>query len=535
MSSRSYRSAFFLASVVCLLLGAALVFVLLRGHPLSSDTPLEDPVVARGLSGPEQPLSAAKTADASAEPDLSPIQLSPQRMQEIGVTTAVAAIRQLNDRVSVPGTVDIDERRISYVQTRFAGWIQNVFANATYQYVRKGERLFTIYSPDIVSSEQEYLLARQNQNAFSQDGHGADGHGADQHGTARQESDWLLHASEDRLHQFGIPDQEITNLQQSGKVQHDIAINSPVSGYITERNALSNAYVQPETKLYTIADLSTVWVYANVAQSDVGRLRPGNAGQVTVDSYPGRKFNGRVDQVLPQVDPATRTVRVRLIFPNPGIALKPGMYVNVDLAAPLGRQLVVPASAVLQAGARTIAFVDHGGGNLEPRTVETGPTLDDSIVILKGLKAGDRVVSSANFLLDSEVQVQASMGAARPPTPPASPGQGAASAPQLQLDFITVPSPPRKGTNALRVFVKGGDGKPVPGAQVTVAFFMPAMPAMGMAAEHAQATLSDKGNGTYEAPLELPSGGTWQVTVTVQRGGQIIATKQLTASATGGM
>lgn len=534
MSSRSYRFAFFLAIAVCLLLAAALALVLLRDHPLSSEPIAQDPVVARGPSQSAQPSSPAPITNADSETALSPIQLSPQRMQEIGVTTAVAAIKQLNDKLSVPGTVDIDEHRTSYVQTRFAGWIQNVFANATYQYVRKGERLFTIYSPDIVSSEQEYLLARQNRNAFSQDGHGAD-----EHGTARQESDWLLHASEDRLHQFGIPDQEITNLQQSGKVQHDIAINSPVSGYITERNALPNAYVQPETKLYTIADLSSVWVYANVAQSDVGRLKPGNAGQVTVDSYPGRKFNGRVDQVLPQVDAATRTVRVRLILSNPGVVLKPGMYVNVDLEAPLGRQLVVPMSAVLHAGARTIAFVDHGGGNLEPRVVETGATVDDSIVVLKGLKAGDRVVSSANFLVDSEAQVQASMGAApvgaASPVPPATPTQAASTSLQAQLDFSTQPSPLRKGANTLRVLVKGADGRPIPGAQVNVAFFMPAMPAMGMPAGHAQASLSDKGNGTYEAPLELASGGTWQVTVTVQRGGQTIAAKQFPVSATGGM
>lgn len=525
MSSRSYRSAFFLVSAVSLLLAAALAFVLLRGLPLSSVPTSEDPVVARGPSEPAQPPSAASVTNAGAEPALSPIQLSPQRMQEIGVTTAVAAIKQLNDKLSVPGTVDIDEHRISYVQTRFAGWIQNVFANATYQYVRTGERLFTVYSPEIVSSEQEYLLARQNQNAMSKDAHGM----------AMQESDWLLHAAEDRLRQFSIPEQEIANLRQSGKVQHDIAIDSPVSGYITERNALPNAYVQPETKLYTIADLSSVWVYANVAQSDVGRLKPGNAGQVTVDSYPGRKFNGRIDQILPQVDPATRTVRVRLILPNPGVALKPGMYVNVDLEAPLGRQLVVPASAVLQAGTRTITFVDHGAGNLEPRAIETGPTLDDSVVVLKGLKAGDRVVSSANFLLDSEAQIQASMGGVKPPAAPVSPAQGAASSPLLQLDFNTVPAPPRKGVNTVRVVLKGPDGGPVSGAQVTVAFFMPAMPAMGMAAEHAQASLSDKGSGIYEGPLELVSGGTWQVTVTVQRAGQTIATKRFTVSATGGM
>jgi Cu(I)/Ag(I) efflux system membrane fusion protein/cobalt-zinc-cadmium efflux system membrane fusion protein len=267
----------------------------------------------------------------------------------------------------------------------------------------------------------------------------------------------------------------------------------------------------------------------------VGRLKPGDAGQVTVDSFPARKFNGRVDQILPQVDQATRTVRVRLVLQNPGIALKPGMYVNADLEAPLGRQLVVPASAVLQAGARTIAFVDHGEGDLEPREIETGSAIDDSVVVLKGLKAGERVVSSANFLVDSEAQLQASMGAVTPPTPQGIAAPTDPTVPQIQFELSTQPSPPRKGANTVRVTLKGPDGKPLSGLQVTAVFFMPAMPAMGMAAEHAQATLAEKGNGIYEGSLQLDSGGTWQVTVTARRGAQTIATKQFTVSATGGM
>ena len=173
-------------------------------------------------------------------------------------------------------------------------------------------------------------------------------------------------------------------------------------------------YVQPETKLYTIADLSTVWIYANVPQVDVGRLKPGDRGEVSVDAYPGRKFSGRIDQILPEVDAATRTVRVRLVMNNPGIVLKPGMYVNVNIVAPLGRQLVIPASGVLQAGTRQIAFIDKGQGSLEPREIETGLRLDDSIVVLKGLKAGDRIVSSANFLVDSEAQLQSAMSGYMP-------------------------------------------------------------------------------------------------------------------------
>ena len=524
MKTRSYQVALVAAVALCVLLAAILVYVLLpRYHP-TSEAASEDPVVARGPETASQPKPSGSDAPAGAEPALGLVQLSPQRLQEIGVTMATVELKNVNDDLSVPGNVDIDEERLSYVQTRFPGWIRNVFANATYQYVRKGQRLFTVYSPDLVSSEQEYLLARQNQKAFSQDAHGM----------AAREGGWLLHAAEERLRQFGIPEQEIADLEQSGKVQRDIAIDSPVSGYIIERNALPNAYVQPDTKLYTIADLSTVWVYANVFQNDVGRLKPGDPAQVTVDAYPGRHFNGRIDQVLPQVDPATRTVRVRLVFRNPGVVLKPGMYVNVVIAVPLGRQLIIPGSAVLQTGMRAIAFVNHGNGNLEPRTIQIGSQLDDSVIVLNGLRAGEQIVSSANFLVDSEAQLQQALAEFAPPPPQAAAGASGVPTVQMQIDFVTQPAPPRSGANTVRVKLTGPDGKPVTGVQVTATFAMPAMPAMGMAAKRAAATLTDKGNGFYQGPLQLDSGGTWQVNVTVQRGGQTLATKQLSVSATGG-
>ncbi len=526
MKIRSYQLALAATVAVCILLGAALGYVLMhRDHTAAQATPpavAQDPVVARGPETTAEPTPPAG-ASPNADPGLVPLQLSPQRMQEIGVTTALVELKNVSDGLNVPGNVDIDEERLSYVQTRFPGWIQDVSADATYQYVRKGQRLFTVYSPDLVSSEQEYLLARKDESAFAQDAHGM----------GAQEGGWLLKAAEERLLQFGVPPQTMADLEQSGQVQRNIAIESPASGYIIERNALPNAYVQPDTKLYTIADLSTVWVYANVFQDDVGRLKPGDAAQVTVDAYPGRHFNGRIDQILPQVDMATRTVRVRLVFSNPGVILKPGMYVNVAIAVRLGRQMVIPSSAVLQTGTRAIAFVDHGNGSLEPRTVETGPQLDDSVVVLSGLKPGEKVVSSANFLVDSEAQLQAAAGAFAPAAP--QPAASAAKASQIQIDFSTEPNPPRPGGNKVRVKLTGSDGKPLPSVQVTAAFFMPAMPDMGMAAVHAAATLVDKGNGLYEGPLQLPSGGTWQVTVTVQRGGQTLATERLSATATGGM
>ena len=522
MKTRTYQIALAAAVGACALLAAVLVYVLLPRYVAATQAASQDPVVARGPAVTAQstpPSGAAPNAD----PGLAPLQLSPQKMQEIGVTSATVEMKDVSDDLSVPGNVDIDEERLSYVQSRFPGWIQDVQANATYQYVRKGQRLFTMYSPDIVSSEQEYLLARQNKSAFSQDAHGMGG----------QDDGWMLKAAEERLQQFGVPAQAIADLEQTGKVQRNIAVESPASGYIIERDALPSEYVQPETKLYTIADLSTVWVYANVFQNDVGKLRPGDQAQVTVDAYPGRHFNGRIDQILPQVDMTTRTVRVRLVFSNPGVVLKPGMYVNVAISVRLGRQMVIPASAVLQTGTRAVAFVDHGNGSLEPRTIVIGPQLDDSVVVLSGLKAGEKVVSSANFLVDSEAQLQAAMGAFAPTAPPSA--ASSAPATQVQVDLSTDPSPPRKGTNTVRVKLTGPDGKPVPGAQVTATFFMPAMPAMGMAAERDAATLSDKGNGFYEGSIQLATGGTWQVTVTVQRGGQTVGTKQLSVNAMGGM
>ena len=524
MTERTLKSAFAVSALLCVVLASILGYILWRHRTPAVSQADAGPVVARGPEASSPSASGVNPAgDESDEPALAPIQLSPQRMQEIGVTTAVAEMKEVSDELQAPGSVAMDEQRLSYVQTRFPGWIRNVYANATYQYVKKGQKLFTIYSPDLATTEQEYLLAKKNQAAVSEH----------MHGTPAEEGNWLLQAAAERLRRYDIPDAEIAQLDKTGTASREIAVESPTSGYIIERNALPNAYVQPETKLYTLADLSTVWVYANVPQADVGRLNPGDRSQVSVDAYPGRKFSGRIDQILPEVDTTTRTVRVRLVMSNPGVVLKPGMYVNVNISAPLGRQLVIPASGVLQSGTRQIAFIDRGQGSLEPREIETGLRLDDSVVVLKGLKTGDRIVSSANFLVDSEAQLQSAMGEFSP-APQQSAGTQQATR-QLQIDFVTNPNPPRKGANTARMKLTGAGGKPVTGAQATVTFFMPAMPAMGMAAQHASASLADKGDGNYEAAVQLDSGGTWQVTIAVQRAGKIIATKQLSMSVTGGM
>jgi Cu(I)/Ag(I) efflux system membrane fusion protein/cobalt-zinc-cadmium efflux system membrane fusion protein len=508
-----------------------------RTHAIKLPTAMKTPI-----SGDMQPVASGPPAAAdepkpsmSDMPDMKmdaplvPVQLTPERMQSIGVQTGTVEYKQLSDDIRATGTVDINERLLSYVQVRFPGYIRKVFANATYQYVRKGEPLFTIYSPDLVATQQEYLLARQNQKTMSAstvDGV-ADGAAT------------LSSAAEQRLQQWDIPESEIAKLKETGKPVTDLTINSPVEGYITERNALPNMYAEPLTKLYTVADLSRVWVYAQVFQDDVGRVKPGDTAQITVDSYPGRTFSGQIEEILPQVDMATRTVRVRLIMANPGLKLKPGMFVNVDLKTSLGRQLVVPASAVFQSGTLQLVFLNHGNGSLEPKEITVGPRVGDDFVVLKGLQARQSIVTSASFLIDSESQLQAAAGSFVPPPPPGAGGNAptanTSAAAQANIDFTADPNPPQKGSNVFRVKLTGADGKPTSGADVTVAFYMAGMPAMGMAAMTTTTKLTDKGNGIYEGSGSLGSAGRWQVTISAQKNGQSIATKQLLVNATGGM
>src|SRR5205823_9884639 len=214
-------------------------------------------------------------------------------------------------------------------------WIRKVYADATGNFVGKGQPLFTIYSPDLVSTEQEYLVAKQNSATL---------HQSTVNGVASGASS-LLSAAKERLLQWEVSPTEIEKLDRGGKPITDLTIFSPVSGYITDKKVLPNMYVQPETMLYTVGDLSDVWVLAQVFQSDAGKIKPGDSAEITVDANPGRVFKGRVDYILPQLDINTRTLPVRLVLPNPGLKLRPGMYVNVRVKLPMGNQLVVPASA----------------------------------------------------------------------------------------------------------------------------------------------------------------------------------------------
>jgi RND family efflux transporter MFP subunit len=528
-ASKKYRRAFFVTLLTTIVLAVGVAALWWRLH--TSRTAQIEPSTAQtseATPSSMQSMSAEQSAIPSqTETALAPIQLSPQRMQSIGVQIGEVKYQPVNDEIQFYGNVQADERRLAYVQTRFAGWIRKLYADATGDFVRKGQPLFTIYSPDLVTTEQEYLIAKKNQADLQQSSVTGIAAGAAS----------LFSATRDRLLQWEISASEIAKLDATGKVITDLTINSPVSGYITEKNALPNMYVQPEMHLYTVSDLSDVWVLAQVFQNDAGKIKPGDRAEVTVDAYPGRVFTGRVDYLLPQVDTTTRTLPVRLVIPNPGLKLRPGMYVNVRLRLSLGKQLVVPGSAVFHSGTRNLVFAYRGDGNIEPREVELGSRVGEQQIVAKGVHAGEQIVISANFLIDSEAQLQAAAGAFTPP-PPGAGAAAAMNAPvqkQATVELATDPSPPHKGSNTVRVKLTSSDGKPITGAQVTVTFFMAAMQEMGMAAMKTVVRASDKGSGLYEGSGDLGSGGTWQVTVTATQNGQVIVNKHLTLNATGGM
>ena len=522
---QGYRMAFFGALGTAIILAGTVAYLWFHTHASVAHNPASS-AVPPASGDPNLPLSSSQSADAGTEPKLVPVTLAPERMQSIGVKTGVAEYKQVHDEIGTTGNVEVDETRLAEVQVRFSGWVQQVYADATFQQIHKGQPLLTIYSPELVATENEYLLAKQNSESLAR---------STVPGVASGASS-LLSSAIDRLKQWQISERELAELEQTGKVKRELEVDAPVSGSIIERNALPNMYVQPGTKLYSLADLSTVWVYAQVFQNDLGRIRVGSPAEITVDSYPGRVFSGRVRFIWPQLDQTTRTAKVRLEIQNPELELSLGMFVNVRIESPLGRQVVIPASGIFQTGTRQVVFVDVGGGHFEPRDVETDVRAGDDVVVSKGLKPGERIVTSANFLIDSESQLQASLGSFAPPPP----GVSAAAAPSAQqaqatIEYTSTPPTPHPGNNTFRVKLMGANGTPITGAQTTITFFMPAMPAMGMAAMRNVVTLSDKGGGVYEGTGQVQMGGTWQVTVLATKSGQTIAQKQISVTAEGGM
>lgn len=338
-------------------------------------------------------------ASAPVEPDDSQAMFTVDsgRQQLINVRTSPVTYDTIDRTLRTIGTVVLDETRISEVHPRIAGWIEETFVDFQYQHVQQGDPLFTLYSPDLVATQEEYLLALRGQETL----------GTSSFPFARSGAEDLVRAARRRLELWDISAEQIAGIEESREPVRAMTIHSPVTGHVMVRNAFAGQRVGPETMLYQIADHSVVWVRADVYENDMAWVGVGQPAAVRVPALPGREFNGRVTFIDPHVDSRTRTLSVRLEFANPDLALKPGMYADVELGASMGRRLVVPESAVLPTGVRNVVFVDHGEGRMEVRNVELGIRVGNRYEVLGGLEEGERVVTSGNFLIDAESRLQA--------------------------------------------------------------------------------------------------------------------------------
>lgn len=335
------------------------------------------------------------------------IQISTEKQQLIGVKTGLAEISSGSRTLRAVGKVTIDERRVHHVHSRTEGWIETVRADYVGRPVKHGELLFTLYSPELFASQQEFLLALRARETMQRSSREED----------RRQMDSLVAAARHRLEQWELTPQQIADLEQSRKPVREIPFYSPHAGLITARNAFPHQMAKPDMELYTIVDYSRLWVIADLYEYEASEIRPGMTGMITSSYTQGRPMQARVTFVQPEVDPMTRTVKVRLELDNPGLLLKPDMFVDVAFRLTRPARLMVPASAVLDSGLRKRVFIDRGEGHFEPRDVETGETSGDRIAIVKGLRAGDRIVVSGNFLIDSESQLKSGAQRAAPPEP----------------------------------------------------------------------------------------------------------------------
>jgi Cu(I)/Ag(I) efflux system membrane fusion protein len=365
-------------------------------HPsYTSDKPGECPICGMTL---ERVVSgAAGTGEASAGargdvPGLTTVQIPAERTQLIGVRLARAEAGSLGESSSLVGFVAPDETRLKRVQLRVAGWVQDVRVNRTGELVSTGQPMLSIYSPELYQSEREYLLALG-------EGAGTAGHDAGAH-----------EASRERLRLLGVPDDEVERLERERKASSRLTLRSPVTGTVLERNLTEGQYVDAGTSLFTVADLSRVWVLVDLYEMDLGRVKVGDRVRFTADGLPDRTFDTVIDFIYPTLSNETRTIKARLTLANRDGRLRPGMYGRVEVATGRGgTALVIPAEAVVNTGELSYVFVAHGSGRFEPRRVWTGRGDGDRITVLQGLSEGDTVVASATFLIDSESRLKAAI------------------------------------------------------------------------------------------------------------------------------
>lgn len=507
---------------------AAAVYYCPMHKDYHSDKPGNCPICGMKLVKLEHPgkpdASVASAPSPQAAPmapsgaDQNQIFIAPEKQQLIGMRSVEAESGVLTKEIRLVGKVTYDETKLTHIHSKVSGYIEEVFADSVGKPVRAGEPLFTIYSPDLVATEQDYLLALKSRSLLR----------ASTLESATRGAENLIDAARERLRLWDVTEREIQSLEVEGKVKRAIAVYSPVTGVVMERAAYHHGtFVDPTKDLFTIVDLSRVWVIGEAYEADMPFIRTGQSATIELPySGGGRKLQGRIDFIYPFLDPKTRTVQVRMEFANPGLTLKPEMFANITLTSSLGRQLLIPQDALMDTGTEQYVFLDKGNGYVQPRRVAVSAQTDDKVGIVHGLRAGERVVTGANFVVDSESRLKgafATMG-----VPSQTGGGTQLSTPTISVEVLE-PKMAKTGMNPIRLMLRDSARNPITGADVSVSLFMPQMGSM--APMSSKATLSEAGSGIYSGQIEFQMAWTWQTTVTVRRSGAVIGVAQTSITA----
>ena len=396
MKDRNFPVGLVISYTICILFFLNLVFSM--------------PALAQGHAGHTAQPSAAAEKQKAVKPqatqeevteDAPQVEISSQQQQLIGVKTVKVSLKPIQKVIRTVGRIEADERKLATINTKVEGWIEKLYVDYTGRYVKKGEPLVEIYSPELLATQQEFLgilkWAKQPGDKKQDDSLSL---------MLTKDAEASMDAARQRLRLWDISDGQIKQIEQTGKTVRTLTLYSPVSGFVTQKMAVLGMKVMPGEKLFDIADLSTIWIIADIYEYELPFVKVGQPARITLSYFPGKELSSKIDYIYPTISADTRTAKIRLTLPNPGGQLKPQMFTNVEIRISLGQKLVIPESAVIDTGTSQVVYVDKGEGAFEPREVELGLRADGAVEVLRGIKAGEKVATSANFLIDSEDQLK---------------------------------------------------------------------------------------------------------------------------------
>ncbi len=466
----------------------------------------------------------SETAPVGTEPGTT-VQLDPDEINAAGVQLAKVTTARLTTSVDTVGRVEQPEAQLATVPARVGGRIDKLYVQFTGENIRRGQAVAEIYSPDLVASAEEYRLALQNRDHMR----------SSSEKEALDNANDLVAASRRRLELWGVSEKQI-DAAAAGTAGLHVTIYAPAEGSVVERKVTRGQYVNAGDPLFTVADLSTVWVKADVYEFQLPQIRPGQTVEITSDALPDKVVRGRVDFIEPEANPQTRTIPVHVHVPNPGMRLRPGMYIRAKFISPGEREsVVVPRSAVLDTGTRKLVYIAKADGVFEAREIQAGTPTEETYPIFAGVKPGEEVVTNGNFLIDSQTRLTGGMtglfGGSKEygneKTTPAGAAPGIsqnAGQPSGKITFAVEPNPPKGAAdNMFHVTVTDASGKSVSDAEVTVTLVMPAMPSMSMP-EMRNSFKLPYVQGMYMGKGNIGMAGSWNVSVEATRNGQVIAT-----------